>query len=163
MVRGAPQASGLTVASYVVVFRPEAEAEVLEARQWYESRSEGLGRRFAAFERDGYQRLEMPLNRRASAAVWGNLAFGALAPNPLNGPNGLSDDPWSRSQQVTFALVLPAIGAGIDVLSGAAYEAPRRVHVVLTAIPPRGAPAAQTPPRRQPKREPAWQIPRTLR
>ena len=32
----------------VVVFRPEAEAEVLEARQWYESRSEGLGRRFAA-------------------------------------------------------------------------------------------------------------------
>jgi hypothetical protein len=48
VVRGAPQASGLTVASYVVVFRPEAEAEVLEARQWYESRSEGLGRRFAA-------------------------------------------------------------------------------------------------------------------
>lgn len=36
------------MASYVVVFRPEAEAEVLEARQWYESRSEGLGRRFAA-------------------------------------------------------------------------------------------------------------------
>jgi plasmid stabilization system protein ParE len=35
------------VASYAVVFRPEAEAEVLEARQWYESRSEGLGRRFA--------------------------------------------------------------------------------------------------------------------
>ena len=36
------------MASYVVVFRPEAEGEVLEARQWYESRSEGLGRRFAA-------------------------------------------------------------------------------------------------------------------
>lgn len=35
------------MASYVVVFRPEAEAEVLEARQWYESRNEGLGRRFA--------------------------------------------------------------------------------------------------------------------
>jgi plasmid stabilization system protein ParE len=30
-----------------VVFRPEAEDEVLEARQWYESRSEGLGTRFA--------------------------------------------------------------------------------------------------------------------
>jgi plasmid stabilization system protein ParE len=36
------------VASYAVIFRPEAEGEVLEARQWYESRSEGLGRRFAA-------------------------------------------------------------------------------------------------------------------
>lgn len=33
---------------YAVVFRPEAEDEVLEARQWYESRSAGLGRRFAA-------------------------------------------------------------------------------------------------------------------
>jgi plasmid stabilization system protein ParE len=33
---------------YVVVFRPEAEGEVLKARQWYESRSEGLGGRFAA-------------------------------------------------------------------------------------------------------------------
>ena len=31
-----------------VVFRPEAEDEVLEARQWYESRREGLGNRFAA-------------------------------------------------------------------------------------------------------------------
>ena len=29
------------------MFRPEAEPEVLEARQRYESRSEGLGRRFA--------------------------------------------------------------------------------------------------------------------
>jgi plasmid stabilization system protein ParE len=36
------------VASDAVVFPPEAEGEVLEARQWYESRSEGLGRRFAA-------------------------------------------------------------------------------------------------------------------
>ena len=33
---------------YAVVFRPEAEDEVLEARHWYESRSEGLGGRFAA-------------------------------------------------------------------------------------------------------------------
>lgn len=31
-----------------MVFRPEAEAEALEAREWYESRSDGLGRRFAA-------------------------------------------------------------------------------------------------------------------
>ena len=36
------------MASYVVLFRPEAEGEVLEARQWYESRGDGLGRRFAA-------------------------------------------------------------------------------------------------------------------
>ncbi|MFN0074207.1 MAG: hypothetical protein ACKVVP_22225 [Chloroflexota bacterium] len=29
-----------------VVFRPEAEDEVLEVRQWYESRSVGLGQGF---------------------------------------------------------------------------------------------------------------------
>jgi hypothetical protein len=84
-----------------------------------------------SFDKDGYERLEIPLKRRASAAVWGNLAFGALALNPMNGPNGLSDNPWSRSQQVALAFILPAVGAGIDALSGAAYEAPRRVHAVL--------------------------------
>ena len=30
-----------------MVFRPEAEDEVLEARDWYESCSNGLGKRFA--------------------------------------------------------------------------------------------------------------------
>jgi len=30
-----------------VVFRPEAEGEVLEAREWYETRRSGLGREFA--------------------------------------------------------------------------------------------------------------------
>jgi plasmid stabilization system protein ParE len=47
-VVGSPQeAAGLTV-GHAIVFRPEAEDEVLEARRWYESRSVGLGRRFAA-------------------------------------------------------------------------------------------------------------------
>jgi len=30
-----------------VVFRPEAEDEVLEAREWYEARRPGLGKEFA--------------------------------------------------------------------------------------------------------------------
>jgi plasmid stabilization system protein ParE len=30
-----------------VVFRPEAEDEVLEAREWYETRRSGLGKEFA--------------------------------------------------------------------------------------------------------------------
>jgi hypothetical protein len=94
-----------------------------------------------AFEKKGYQRLERSLNRRPSAAVWGNLGLGALALNPLNSPNGLSDNPWSRSQQVAFALILTAIGAGGDVLSGAAYEAPPRLHVVLKEIPLSAGPA----------------------
>lgn len=34
--------------SPTVVFRPEAEDELLEARNWYESRSDGLGDRFGA-------------------------------------------------------------------------------------------------------------------
>ena len=29
-----------------IVFRPQAEDEILEARQWYESRQAGLGRAF---------------------------------------------------------------------------------------------------------------------
>jgi hypothetical protein len=111
-----------------------------------------------AFEKKGYQRLERSLNRRPSAAVWGNLGLGALALNPLNGPNGLSDNPWSRSQQVAFALILTAIGAGGDVLSGAAYETPSRLHVVLKEIPLSAGPAstsvppsaAETPPRLKP-------------
>jgi len=31
-----------------VVFRPQAEAEVLEVRRWYEGRREGLGNEFGA-------------------------------------------------------------------------------------------------------------------
>jgi hypothetical protein len=88
-----------------------------------------------SFEKEEYRRLEIPLRGRSSAAVWGNLAFAALALNPMSGPNGLADNPWSRRQQVTFALILPAIGAGVDALSGAAYAAPSRVHVVLEAHP----------------------------
>lgn len=45
MVRGAPQAVGLSLV-YRVVFRPQAEDEVLEVRQWYEARRAGLGREF---------------------------------------------------------------------------------------------------------------------
>jgi plasmid stabilization system protein ParE len=31
-----------------VVFRPQAEAEALEVRRWYDGRSEGLGNQFGA-------------------------------------------------------------------------------------------------------------------
>lgn len=34
--------------SHTVVFRPQAEDELFEARNWYESRSDGLGDRFVA-------------------------------------------------------------------------------------------------------------------
>ena len=34
--------------TYDVVFRPQAEQEVLEVRRWYESRREGLGNEFGA-------------------------------------------------------------------------------------------------------------------
>jgi Plasmid stabilisation system protein. len=43
--RGANQAPRLNVA-LEVVFRPQAEDEVLEVRQWYESKRVGLGREF---------------------------------------------------------------------------------------------------------------------
>ena len=34
--------------SYRVVFRPQAQAELLEARDWYEAHQEGLGELFSA-------------------------------------------------------------------------------------------------------------------
>jgi plasmid stabilization system protein ParE len=34
--------------SYRVVFRPQAQAELLEARNWYEARQDGLGVEFSA-------------------------------------------------------------------------------------------------------------------
>lgn len=45
-----------------IIFRPEAEAELLEARAWYESRSPGLGFEFArAVEVAVESALRMPL------------------------------------------------------------------------------------------------------
>ena len=45
-----------------VIFRPEAEAELLEAQAWYESRSPGLGFEFArAVEVAVESALRMPL------------------------------------------------------------------------------------------------------
>ena len=38
-------------------FRPQAGAEVLEARRWYEERQPGLGARFAAAVEDAVERL----------------------------------------------------------------------------------------------------------
>jgi plasmid stabilization system protein ParE len=52
-----------------VLFRPEAEEEVLEARQWYESRSEGLGTRFAQAAASLLARIES--NPRAFPRVHG--------------------------------------------------------------------------------------------
>jgi len=45
-----------------IIFRPEAEAEILEAQAWYESRSPGLGFEFArAVEVAVESALRMPL------------------------------------------------------------------------------------------------------
>ena len=43
-------------------FRPEAGAEVLEARRWYEERQPGLGARFAAAVEDVVERPLSELN-----------------------------------------------------------------------------------------------------
>ena len=86
-----------------------------------------------AFHKDGYVPVQLPLRRRLSGGAFGNLALAGLAMNPLNGPNGLSDDSWSRAQQVSVALVLPAVGLGIDMMTGAAYAVPSQVHVTLVA------------------------------
>ena len=83
--------------------------------------------------KDGYLPRDVPLKRRVSGAVAGNLPFALLALNPLSGQNGLADNPWSRSEQAAWALTLPAIGVGVDFLTGAAYTLPSRIHVTLEA------------------------------
>ncbi|HJR58328.1 MAG TPA: PEGA domain-containing protein [Vicinamibacterales bacterium] len=96
-------------------------------------------------EKDGYRSVDVPIRRKVSGAVAGNIPFGLLALNPLNGPNGLSDNPWSRSEQVAYAFILPAIGVGVDFLTGAAYALPSRVHVTLepNRAGPNGRPPAE--------------------
>jgi hypothetical protein len=84
-------------------------------------------------EKEGYLPIDIPLRRKVSGAVAGNIPFGLLALNPLSGPNGLADNPWSRSEQVAWAFILPAIGVGVDFLTGAAYTLPPHVHATLEA------------------------------
>jgi hypothetical protein len=84
-----------------------------------------------SLDKEGFTGVEVALKRRPDAATFGNLALAALALNPLSGPNGLSDNPWSRSQQVLFAFVFPVVGFGLDLATGAAYAVPSRVHVTL--------------------------------
>lgn len=61
-----------------VVVRPKAEDEVLEAREWYETRRSGLGREFAQAVDEIVSRIiEHPLAYQASAQ--GHSAGGAVA------------------------------------------------------------------------------------
>lgn len=54
-----------------VVFRPEAEGEVVEARSWYEGRRAGLGREFAqAIDEIVNRIVEHPLESRFPYAVY---------------------------------------------------------------------------------------------
>jgi toxin ParE1/3/4 len=42
-----------------VRFHPEAESEMVDAAMWYESRQEGLGKRFLTFVQDALNRIEL--------------------------------------------------------------------------------------------------------
>lgn len=84
--------------------------------------------------KEGYVPVDVPLKRSISGAVAGNLPFALFAWNPLSGPKGLADNPWSHSQQVAYTFVFPAVGVGIDFLTGAAYKLPARVEVVLEPL-----------------------------
>lgn len=90
--------------------------------------------------KDGYETHSVLLKRGLSGAAYGNLLFAAAALNPLNGPNGLSDTRWSRREQATYAFLFPAIGFGVDLLTGAARGVRSPVHVTLTPLTP--SPAA---------------------
>jgi PEGA domain-containing protein len=78
------------------------------------------------FEKDGYQTAELPLKRRVSGWIAGDLAWG-----PLQFANqGLE----STSQQATAAVIVPAIFLGVDLLTGGAYKLPSQVQVVLKPL-----------------------------
>jgi hypothetical protein len=71
-----------------------------------------------SLSKEGYVEARVTLKRRLSPAAYGNLAFGAAALNPMNGPNGLSDMAWSRQEQVTYAFIFPAVGFGLYAITG---------------------------------------------
>jgi hypothetical protein len=90
-----------------------------------------------SLSKEGYADAHQPLKRGLSPAAYGNVAFAAFALNPMNGPNGLSDTRWSRREQVAYAFIFPAVGLGVDLLSGAAYAVRSPVHITLKpAVPP---------------------------
>jgi toxin ParE1/3/4 len=62
--------------SLPIVFRPEAQADVLEARDWYEQQGAGLGDAFAESVRETLSRIQaMP---ELYAAVLRNVRRGKL-------------------------------------------------------------------------------------
>ena len=89
-----------------------------------------------SLSKEGYAETSQLLTRRLSPAAYGNVAFAALALNPMNGPNGLSDTRWSRGEQVAYAFIFPAVGLGVDLLSGAAYAVRSPVHITLRPAVP---------------------------
>jgi len=88
-----------------VRFRPQAEAEVLEARNWYEERRQGLGAEFAAVV-DGL--------------------VGRIAENPLAFPRARSDIRRATLRRFPYALYFCLSGSEVIVLAVHGRQDPRR-------------------------------------
>jgi hypothetical protein len=91
-----------------VSFRPEAEAEALETRDWYEGRRPGLGAEFRAAVEETIERLDNPMQfrlvrgetRRAISIGFPTLCTSAqtadCAPrlHAEHPPRGVRDSTW---------------------------------------------------------------------
>lgn len=85
-------------------------------------------RQILRIEKEGYRALDVAVKRRFSALLAGNLPLAGLAVM-AGGSHGM--DPPSTSEQIRWAIFAPGIGVGLDLLTGAGYALPSRVHVTL--------------------------------
>ena len=84
------------------------------------------------FEKDGYEALHVPIQRRLSAALAGDVALGLIALSPLIGLGDFDSGPPRRSTRAAIGITVPAAALLIDFGSGAARTFPSSVHVTLT-------------------------------
>ncbi len=86
------------------------------------------------FRKDGFAESQVPLKRRVSGWVAGDVA---LFPLYAVHPNGFADNPESHGQKAAIGLAFMAGALALDFANGAAYEFQPRVRITLT---PAGAP-----------------------
>ena len=76
------------------------------------------------FEKDGYDTMEMPLDRSLSAWLWGNVAWLTAGMSLTEG----NYDTWDDVHDLAWG---SATTFGVDLLTGAAFKFPREVTTKL--------------------------------
>ena len=78
-------------------------------------------------EKDGFRTVDVPVKRRLSPLLAGNAVWPVVGVLMAAG----SGRPDAESRAVRYAVLFPAVGVGVDLLTGAGFTLPSRLHVTL--------------------------------